>query len=374
MNNITVLGAGMVGSAMAADLQSEYKVTLVDIDGARLEKLAETHAYNFQQADLSDAGTVKEVIAKADLVVCAVPGFMGFETLKAILEAGKNVVDISFFDHDPFELDALAQKQGVTAVVDCGVAPGMSNMILGYHNELMQVEEFEFMVGGLPKKRTWPYEYKAPFSPIDVIEEYLRPARMRVNGELVAKEALSEPELVDIDPVGTLEAFNTDGLRTLLKTMKVPDMKEKTLRYPGHIEYMRVLRETGLLGKEEVDVNGQSVRPIDLTAKMLFPKWKLGETEPEFTVMRVIVRGKKDGQPHEVRYDLYDEYDAGTGVSSMARTTGYTATAAARLVIAGKYDRKGIIAPEYLGADAGSFRDIMDDLEARGVHYEVTKS
>jgi len=374
MNNITVLGAGMVGSAMAADLQPEYKVTLVDLDGERLELLAESHAYNTQQADLSDTDTVKEIIGDADLVVCAVPGFMGFETLKAILEAGKDVVDISFFDHDPFELDELAKKQDVTAIVDCGVAPGMSNMILGYHNELMQVEEFEFMVGGLPKKRTWPYEYKAPFSPIDVIEEYLRPARMPVNGELVAREALSEPELVDIDPVGTLEAFNTDGLRTLLKTMKVPDMKEKTLRYPGHIEYMRVLRETGLLDKREVEVNGQSLRPIDLTSKMLFPKWKLGEDEPEFTVMRVIVRGKKDGEPREVRYDLYDEYDAETGVSSMARTTGYTATAAARLVIADKYDRKGIIAPEYLGADAGSFRDIMDNLEARGVHYEVTES
>ena len=143
------------------------------------------------------------------------------------------------------------RQRGVTAVVDCGVAPGLSNMMLGYHASQGAVSSYRCLVGGLPVKRTWPWQYKAPFSPVDVLEEYTRPARLVEGGCIVTRPALSEPELVDLDPVGTLEAFNTDGLRSLLVTMRqVPDMVEKTLRYPGHIDYIRVLRESGFLGTE----------------------------------------------------------------------------------------------------------------------------
>ncbi|WP_445664333.1 saccharopine dehydrogenase family protein [Fodinibius sp. AD559] len=373
MHTITVLGAGMVGSAIAADLTPDFDVTLFDIDQNRLNHVQQKYDVQTKQADLSQSHLLKEAIGDADLVVSAVPGFMGFDILHEIIKEKKDVVDISFFDKDPFELDKLAQKHEVTAVVDCGVAPGMSNIILGYYDQQMNIEEFEYMVGGLPVKRSWPYEYKAPFSPIDVIEEYLRPARMRINGEMVTKEALSEPEYVDFDSIGTLEAFNTDGLRTLLQTMEIPNMKEKTLRYPGHIEYMRLLRDTGFLSKEKVKINGCTVRPLDLTAKMLFPKWKLAEEEEEFTVMRVIMRGMEDSEPFEIRYDLYDKFNRETGISSMARTTGYTATAVARLVISGNYSRTGIIAPEFLGADTESFTKILDYLEARGVQYNVSR-
>lgn len=362
----------MVGSAIAADLTPDFDVTLFDIDQHRLNHVQQKYDVQIRQADLSQSHLLKEAIGDADLVVSAVPGFMGFDTLREIIKKKKDVVDISFFDKDPFELDRLAKKHEVTAVVDCGVAPGMSNMILGYYDKQMHIEEFEYMVGGLPVTRNWPYEYKAPFSPIDVIEEYLRPARMRINGEMVTREALSEPEYVDFDSIGTLEAFNTDGLRTLLQTMEIPNMKEKTLRYPGHIEYMRVLRDTGFLSKENVEVGGCTIRPLDLTAKMLFPKWELAENEEEFTVMRVIMRGEENSEPFEIRYDLYDKFNQETGISSMARTTGYTATAVARLVISGNYSRTGIIAPEFLGADAESFTNILDYLETRGVHYNVS--
>ncbi|WP_440999906.1 saccharopine dehydrogenase family protein [Fodinibius sp. SL11] len=373
MRKITVLGGGMVGSAIAADLTPDFDVTLFDIDKTRLSHVQQKYDVQTKQADLSQSHLLKEAIGNADLVVSAVPGFMGFDTLREIIKEKKDVVDISFFDKDPFELDELAQKHDVTAIVDCGVAPGMSNMILGYYDQQIHIEEFEYMVGGLPVKRNWPYEYKAPFSPIDVIEEYLRPARMRINGEMVTKEALSEPEYVEFDSIGTLESFNTDGLRTLLQTMDIPNMKEKTLRYPGHIEYMRVLRETGFLSKEKVEVGGCNIRPLDLTAKMLFPKWELAEDEEEFTVMRVIMRGLEDSEPFEIRYDLYDKFNKDTGISSMARTTGYTATAVARLVISGNYGRTGIIAPEFLGADAESFTNILDYLEARDVNYNVSR-
>lgn len=373
MSNIVVLGAGMVGSAIAIDLCQEYKVTLSDLNQQRLEALKAQHPLQVKAADLSEKAAIQEIIKDADLVIGAVPGFMGFETLKTCIEAGKNVVDISFFDEDPFQLDELAHKHGVIVLTDCGVAPGMDNIILGYHNALMEVETFECYVGGLPVKRSWPYQYKAPFSPIDVVEEYTRPARVVEDGKIVTKPAMSDAEYIEIDPIGTLEAFNTDGLRTLVKTMTVPNMKEKTLRYPGHIEYMRVLRETGLFGKEPIEIKGVKIRPLDVTTTLLFPMWKLGPEEEEFTVMHINVIGIENGQRKTYTYHMFDKYDAGTKTSSMARTTGYTCTAAARLVLNGDFTRKGINPPEYLGANAACFQKLLGYLEERNIRYLVSE-
>jgi lysine 6-dehydrogenase len=367
MKRVVVLGAGMVGAAMAADLATSCQVVSVDRDGERLAWLAARYPIATQVADLADPAAVTDAVRSADLVVGAVPGFMGYRTLETVVQAGIPVVDISFLPEDPLGLDALARERGVTAVVDCGVAPGLSNMILGYHAAQGSVSSYRCLVGGLPMKRTWPWQYKAPFSPVDVLEEYTRPARLVVDGNLVTRPALSEPELVELDPVGTLEAFNTDGLRSLLVTMRqVPTMVEKTLRYPGHIDYVRVLRETGFLSAEPVTVDGMSVRPIDVAAALLFPKWKLEQGEPEFTIMEVVVKTSVDTHT----YRLYDTTDTATGFSSMARTTGYTATAAARLVLAGAFSRPGICPPEYVGAQPGCFDRILADLAERGVLVE----
>ncbi|MDY0094647.1 MAG: saccharopine dehydrogenase C-terminal domain-containing protein [Candidatus Vecturithrix sp.] len=373
MSNIVVLGAGMVGSAIAIDLCREHQVTLSDLSKQRLEALKTQHPLQIKAADLSKKATIQDIIQGADLVIGAVPGFMGFETLKTCIEAGKNVVDISFFDEDPFQLDELAHKHGVTVLTDCGVAPGMDNIILGYHHAFMEVETFECYVGGLPVKRSWPYEYKAPFSPIDVVEEYTRPARVVEDGKIVTKPAMSDAEYIEIDPIGTLEAFNTDGLRTLVKTMNVPNMKEKTLRYPGHIEYMRVLRETGLFGKDELEVKGVTIRPLDVTTALLFPMWKLGPGEEEFTVMHINVIGMENGQRKTYTYHMFDKFDAATKTSSMARTTGYTCTAAARLVLNGDFTRKGMNPPEYLGANANCFQKLLGYLEERNIRYLVSE-
>ncbi len=367
MKKVVVLGAGMVGSAIAADLAQEYAVTAVDADAGRLGALAVAHPLATQVADLRDPAAVRAAVAGADLAIGAAPGFMGFATLRAVIEAGVNAVDISFFGEDPFDLDALAQAAGVTAVTDAGVAPGLSNLTLGYEATRMSVTSFRCLVGGLPVRRSWPWQYKAPFSPIDVLEEYTRPARLMAHGAVVVKPALSEPELVEIEPVGTLEAFNTDGLRTLLRTMPVPDMAEKTLRYPGHIEYVRVLRESGFLSSDPVTVGGVTVRPIDLAAALLFPQWRLAPGEPEFTAMAITIRGQVGEGEHTVVYRLFDRTDPATGTSSMARTTGYTCTAIARLVLTGAFARPGICPPEYVGAAPGCFERVVADLAARGV-------
>ncbi|MBL7849908.1 MAG: saccharopine dehydrogenase NADP-binding domain-containing protein [Cyclobacteriaceae bacterium] len=367
---VVVLGAGLVGKTMAVDLSKSFDVTSVDINEEALAAVRKS-GVNAIKADLSDAAALKTLIAPFDLVIGAVPGFMGYQTVKAVIEAGKNMVDISFFPEDPFGLDELAKAKGVTIVTDCGVAPGMGNVILGYHNQHMKISHYECLVGGLPVVREWPYEYKAVFSPIDVIEEYIRPARYVQNSAVVVREALSDPELVSFPEAGTLESWNSDGLRSLIKTMShIPNMIEKTLRYPGCIEYLRVLRETGLFSYEEIDVKGKKVRPIDVTAKLLFPKWKLKPGEEEFTVMRIRITGTENGKPAAHEYNLYDRTDK-EGNLSMARTTGYTCTAAAHLVMDGRYQRVGISPPEYLGEADEHFNFMMDYLRARGVQYRV---
>ncbi|MEO6166305.1 MAG: saccharopine dehydrogenase C-terminal domain-containing protein [Chitinophagales bacterium] len=377
MKKITILGAGMVGRAMAIDLSKKHLVTSADINAKNLELLPP--GIQTLEIDLSDKNKVGKLIEEADLVIGAVPGFMGFQTVKTAIESGKNIVDISFFPEDAFELDELAKKNNVVAIVDCGVAPGMFNIILGYHNERMRIESFVAMCGGLPVKRKMPFQYKAPFSPADVIEIYTRPAQIMVNGKLITVPALSDVEEINFDQVGTLEAFNTDGLRSLTRTMKIPNMKEKTLRYPGHTKLMEQLREMGLFSENEIELKGKKFRPIDVAGAILFPQWKYEAGEEEFTVMRIIIDGEESsgqssGSGKQVRYqyDLFDRYDHATKTSSMERTTGYTCTAAANMFLEGLYQQKGISPPEFLGREENCFRFIVGYLEERGVYYHKT--
>lgn len=371
MKKIVVLGAGLVGHAIAVDLSKNHKVTAIDINQAALERLAGWPAIRTIKADLSKGEAIRQMAKEFDLVIGAVPGHMGFQTLKNVILAGKNIVDISFFPEDPFLLDALAKKHKVTAIVDCGVAPGLGNLILGYHNAKMHVENFRCLVGGLPLRREWPWEYKAVFSPMDVIEEYIRPARYIQHGGLVTREALSDPELVEFDQVGTLEAWNSDGLRTLLSTMRIPNMIEKTLRYPGTIEYLRLLRECGFFSCDEVEVNGKKMRPVDLTARLLFKQWELKAGEEDFTIMRILITGMEKGETKQFQYDLYDTFDRNTGTISMARTTGYTCTAVATLMLESGYYRPGICPPEFIGEDQGNFDFILTYLREREVNLQI---
>jgi len=369
---VIVLGAGLVGAPMAFDLaaDSSFEVGIADYSLDALKKFDNHSLIKTHHADLSDEISLKKVIAEYDLVLSAVPGYMGFSTLRTIIEAGKNVIDIAFFPENLFQLDQLAKQKNVIAICDIGVAPGMSNVLIGYVDHLLdKTTNAEIYVGGLPRERTWPYEYKAVFSPIDVIEEYTRPARFIRDGKLVIKTALTDPELLYFPKVGTLEAFNSDGLRSLADTIHCPNMIEKTLRYKGHIEKMAMLRETGFFSKEPIEVNGAMITPLDFTTKLLFPKWKLEEGEEDITVMRVIVEGEKENKKLRYTYDLFDCYDTKTNVHSMARTTGYTATMAIRMLAKGLYDQKGVSAPEFIGKDKQCVDFLLKGLAERGIVY-----
>jgi saccharopine dehydrogenase-like NADP-dependent oxidoreductase len=364
---VIVLGAGLIGKTIASDLSNQYEVCCADFNPEALKELSEKNIKT-QQCDFSNHAVLSKTIEPYDLVIGAVPGYMGFSVLKTIITAGKNTVDISFFPENPLALDTLAKEKGVTAVVDCGVAPGLCNLIAGYHNATSKLSFYECLVGGLPTVREWPYEYKAVFSPIDVIEEYTRPARYVENGKLVTREALSDSEYINFDDIGTLEAFNTDGLRTLADTMPyVENMKEKTLRFPGHIELMKVLRETGFFDKNEIEFNGTKISPLAFTSKLLFPKWKLNRGQEDFTIMRVKVKNENG----EFVYTLNDKYDTLNNVTSMARTTAYTCTAVADLVLKGNYSKKGISPPEFVGADEKCFKEVIQYLKKRKVELNT---
>ena len=372
---IVVLGAGLVGKAMALDLASEPEFDLTSVD-LKQEALAELAAAGIKVIgqDISQSEATKDLVSGYDLVINAVPGYLGFKSLKACLEAGRKVVDISFFPENPFELDSLAKEQKLTAAVDCGVAPGLSNMLAGYGlSQLDKASSVTIYVGGLPVIRKWPFEYNAVFSPVDVIEEYLRPARCLENGQLVIKPALSEPEFLEFEKLGTLEAFITDGLRTMIETLTVPEMVEKTLRYPGHREKMLALRQAGFFSEQPVEIAGQKVRPVDLSAKILFPRLNIEAGEEDLTILRVVVSGEKDGQPLRLTYDLFDRFDRKSGIHSMARTTGYTATAVARAMARGLIKKHGIIAPEYLGLEPEVFNFIRKELLNREIVIKEKK-
>ena len=368
---VAVLGAGMVGRAIALDLTKQHEVVSFDLNSANLDALTKKNQkVRAIRTDLSDYDSYPALLEGFDLVVTAVPGFMGYKTLEAVIRSGKNTVDISFFPEDALQLDKLAKEKQVTVITDCGVAPGMSNFIIGRYNEEMKVTRVECYVGGLPKEKKPPFNYKAPFSPIDVIEEYTRLARLVENGKLVTKPALSDREIMWFEKAGELEAFNTDGLRSLIYTMKhIPDMKEKTLRYPGHIDLVIALQQAGFFDTTPIRVKDASISPLEFTSQILIKDWKLQPSDEEFTVMKVIVGGEKDGSPMSVVYDLYDEYDRTSDTSSMSRTTGYTCTAAVNLLVNGLFTEKGVFPPELVGKYKACFDFVITYLAERGVNW-----
>lgn len=352
---IVVLGAGRVGKVIASDLSTEYDVTSADIHPSALDFLSSRFPVKTRLTDLADPAAVGAAIKDTDLVVCAVPGFMGFHTLKTILENGKNVVDISFFAEDAFELDELARSRGLIAAVDCGVAPGIPDYLAGLHVGEMQIDDFEFLIGGLHFHCNQPEAYLPTFSPTDVWEEYTRPARYVRDGEAVTMPPLSEPELVEFHLGGhdlTLEAFNTDGLRSLITTMsgRIPNMREKTLRFPGHIAWIQELQQTG--------------------QPWIPQTWTPSQDEDEFTIMRINFRGAQNGSEKKITYDMFVTWDEKTGFSSMSRSTGYSCTGVARCVLEGMYQRKGISPPSYVGEAPGCADRIFSHLKERNILLE----
>ncbi len=368
---VLVLGAGLVGLPIARDLafEQEFDVTISDRDRQRLD-VAESFCLKTLKVDL--LGASHEELSDFDYYLNAVPGAIGFKVLEKIISFGKPIVDIAFYAEDPQLLQEKAKKSGSCVICDMGVAPGMSHLLSGYAaSKLEKVEKILIYVGGLPVVRTKPWEYKAVFSPSDVIEEYTRPARLIENGKIVVKDALSELELIEFDGVGTLEAFNSDGLRSLLFNLKADYMAEKTLRYPGHAQKIKLLKESGFLNTETQEINNKFFVPLEFTQKLLFDQWKLQAGEADLTLMRILVEGiAANGKKYQHTFELFDQYDFQAQIHSMARTTGYAATAALRLLASGLFNKPGIHLPEQLGSQIELVNFILNKLKDRNIHFE----
>ncbi len=372
LKKVIVLGAGLIGKPIAEKLAEDknYSVAVADINQNQLDAI-ENRRIQKIKANLQDKVELISLVESFDFVINAVPGFMGYECLRNCIDARKDIVDIAFYPEDVFDLSELALKNNVRVICDMGVAPGMSNLLVGYAaNKLDKVTKADIYVGGLPKIRTKPWEYKAVFSPADVIEEYTRPARVVRNGKIVTVPPLTEIELLEFDGVGTLEAFNSDGLRSLLFTIEADNMSEKTLRYPGYADKIQLLSDNGFFKPEKIEVEGKLVSPLELTSKLLFEQWKLEENDEDITIMRIVVEGEKSGKLMRYSFDLYDEFDKQTGVHSMARTTGYTASTALKLLAENKFTKKGISVGEMMADDEVVVNFMLDGLKKHGVIYK----
>ncbi len=356
MKKVLVLGGGRIGSAIAHNLSKDHEVTLADVSIGHLRQLEDL--VQLKELNACDDTQLAQAVVGMDCVVGALPSRLGFDRLKQLITLKVNVVDISFFSEDALALNALAESNGVTALVDFGLAPGISNLFAGHFvDQFDQVDDFTCMVGGVPVERLKPFEYKAPFAPLDVIEEYTRPARMKRNGQEVVFPAMSEVESVYFKGVGHMEAFNTDGLRSLLQTVDIPNMSEKTIRYNGHAQLIQQLIDAGFFLPEH----------IDNTAKVLLDQWQFNENEADLTVMQISASGIQNGQKTEASYQLIDHYDHQQNISSMARTTGYTCAAGVRLMLNQDLPT-GVLPPETLGKNQIWFESLMAELASQGIN------
>ena len=373
MAKIAVLGAGLVGSVIAQDLAAKHAVTSADVSVDALAIL-NAKGIDTRALDLLDEKALREFVADFDVVVSAVPSVLGYRTLQTLVNAGCRIADIAFTPEDVMQLDARAKETGAVLLTDIGVAPGISNLILGHHDAHMQVKKFICYVGGNPRHPKPPFKYRATFATSDVIEEYTRPARIQRDGRIVELPALTERERVNFDGVGEMEAFLTDGLRSILDTMKhIPEMIEKTMRWPGHLEIVEAMRDAGFFSEEAIDVKDGKVVPHDVTVALLKDEWRMRPDEADMIQMRVIVEGEQDGRRRVHHWETQDDFDPKTGFTAMSRTTGFTCAAAANLLAENHWTSAGVYPAELVGRNDAAFEFIFRYLEERGVVYRHTQ-
>jgi saccharopine dehydrogenase-like NADP-dependent oxidoreductase len=371
-----VLGAGSIGGVIARDFASgmpSWEVVSADLDIARAKGVVSRYrGKNLSPAQL-DVGRREEMVSLIrgfDLVIGALPGSIGFAAARACVDAGRDLVDVSFSPEDPFLLKEEAARKGILIVPDCGVAPGLSNVLVGRAvSQLDAVESVHVMVGGLPVKPVPPLGYIVTWSVEGLIDEYTRKARIIEDGVNKEVDALTGVERIDFPGIGPLEAFYTDGARTLFRTVgPVKSMWEKTLRYPGHVDAVKVMKDIGLFDSAPLDLDGVKVAPRQVAAKLLEGLLRVPGAE-DLLAMIVMVQGVKSGKGVRLAYSLLDYYDRSTGTTAMARTTAYTASVVAQLVAGGFIKEKGLVTPEELGMKPSVFDRIILDLKSRGLIF-----
>jgi lysine 6-dehydrogenase len=378
-----VLGAGLQGSACAYDLLQNTEVSQVRLADLRFDHLPEFLKPHSgprlipTTLDVRDRDAVLAVMRESDAVMSAIPYYLNLSLAEYAVEAGVHFCDLGGNTEIVFQQKSMAERaaaKGLTIVPDCGVAPGMVNILAEYGiRQLDSVASVRIYVGGLPQNPQPPLNYQVVYSLEGVLDYYTTRSWVLREGQRTQVTALSEREPVEFPaPVGTLEAFHTaGGLSTMAFRYEgvIPEMEYKTLRYPGHAEIMHTIRELGLLDLEPVDVKGIKVAPRDVFLTVVGPKLTKAKG-PDLLALRVTVRGTKDGRPAERRFDLVDRYDENHGISAMMRTTGYSLSITGQMQARGQVGPPGVWTPdECMPAQA-----YIAELRARGIELRETVS
>ncbi|MEN2974469.1 MAG: saccharopine dehydrogenase C-terminal domain-containing protein [Candidatus Caldarchaeales archaeon] len=377
MVKIVVLGYGRIGSAIVDTLTSSKIVSGIGVCDSNYDVIKDLSKEKIEvfHIDVHDKNILVRVMKEYDIAVCALPSYLGFKVEEAAIEAGVDLVDVSYMSEDPFSLDARARDAGITIVPDCGVAPGLSNMLIGLgFQEFDKVDSIKILVGSLPQNPIPPLEYIITWSSEDLLEEYTRPVRIIENGTLKYVNPLTGIELIDFEGLGVFEAFYTDGLRTLLKTLngKVEYMCEKTLRYPGHAEKILFLKEIGMLDEEPLDVDGVKMVPRKFLARLL--EKRLGARDRDMLLLRVMLKGVKNSSTFSKIFQVIDMYDVEKNVTALSRTTAYTATGTALLLGMKMVKEKGILPPEIIGFNKRYMEYLLNYLEERKISIKEMES
>ena len=376
---IMVLGCGNIGSVIAKDVAENLPSALVviaDVDKNRAREAVSRiglENVNWAQADATNQSELSSKLKSFDVAVGALPGGLGYRTCKAAIAAKIDMVDVSYMPEEILTLNKAALKAGVSIIPDCGMSPGLCSMLVGRGvSKLDEVEKAHMLNGGLPEKPVPPLGYVVTWSVKDLIDMYSRKVSIVRNGRVVQVEALSGLEEIDFPSVGKLEAFYTDGLRTLLYTVKAKEMWEKTLRYPGHTEKIKLLKALGFFDSETVEVAGTKVEPREVAAKLFERKLKRPDI-PDIVAVLVQVSGLKSGKRIEYAYTLLDYYDEERQVTSMARTTAYTASVVAQLLARKTIEEKGVIPPEKLGMNERLFEKLNGEMRKKRIAIKEEK-
>ena len=371
---VIVLGSGKIGSVIAKDFSKRnVEITLSDVDLKRAEKAAREIGADYLKFDTSNFDSMVKILSEFDFVLGALPGDYGFRALEACVEAGKSIVDVSFTPEDPSSLDRNARNARLTIIPDCGVAPGLSNLLVGYGaSKFDKVDEAKIMVGGIPEKPVPPLGYTVTWSADGLIDEYIRDVTVVRDGKVVKVPPLSGLEQIEFPGVGTLEAFYTDGLRSLVRSLPgVKNLYEKTLRYPGHVEKVKLLKTLGFFSEEPVRVEGKEITPKMVSAR-IFERSLTNPNVGDLLAMMIEVFGEEKGEKRAHRYHLLEYPDPETGISAMARTTAYTASIVAGILMEGRIKAKGVIPIETLSVNHDFVKEVFNELKKRGIVVKET--
>lgn len=363
MARVAVIGAGGVGSVAASVIRDEgHDVLLVDRSPEIASRVAERRRLPFAVADALSPEDVKKAIGDVDLIVTALPGSIAYRALKGLVNLGVNIVDVSFFPEEPDELSQLASKAGIMVIMDAGVAPGLSNMLVAVGDrKLGGLKETRIYVGGISERPDPPLGLVPSWSISDLIDEYRRPARIISDGKVIQVDPLSGPlGTIYVPGVGELEYFPTDGLRTMLRTYSSASfMAEYTLRWPGHVNFIKGLKRLGLLEHKPIRVGGVQVMADEVLASLI---WSLRVPHKDIVVLVVEVCGKSG---EGIRFTQVTR--AEEDVLAMSRVTGSFLGFTALAVLEGKVKGSGVVFPESLGLNEEASGDIMTRLSVNGM-------